>query len=342
MRKRNSSYIALTIERLSLVVLLAVVVSCKPSVPRKYIQPGKMEKILYDYHLMDAMSNADGKESAVAHLASHEAVLKKHGITQAEFDSSMVYYFRHTERLHHIYENLAKRLSEESKSLGGNATNDYTSLSAKGDTANIWQGNRSEILLPSPPDNKLSFYIKADTSFHQGDRILFNFKNQFIFQEGIKDAIAILCVRFKNDSIATQVRHFSANGLTSIKLEDSYKEGIKEIRGYISLVNRLNEKSQTYKLLSVFDIQLIRMHINANHLEPGTERVDEDLLEEPQGIERIPLPRERQAEALSHPSIPQDAPLKEAIQRVKPEKAVVEEDAPSIQEQRLPIPKRKR
>ena len=330
------------IQLLAVVVVLFGAVACKPSVPRKYIQPGKMEKILYDYHLLDAYTQMGARQDGVMFLASHDAILKKHGVTQAEFDSSMVYYYRYTERLHKIYENIAKRFSEESKSLGGNV-NDYAALSAKGDTANIWQGNRSEILLPKPPHNKLSFAIKADTSFHQGDRILLNFKSQFIFQDGTKNAVATLSVRFRNDSIATQIQNFSSNGYTSVRIDAPEKVGIKEIRGYVSLINHLNDKSQTYKLLSIYDIQLIRMHVSSTHLEPGTERADDGMAEQPMEPERnenLPILHERPS-ANSSPAIPQGHRSRVAAPNVEQEQEVIEPDAP-VHRERLPLPHKRR
>lgn len=342
MRKRISSHIVPAVQLLAVVVVLFGAVACKPSVPRKYIQPGKMEKILYDYHLLDAYTQMGARQDGVMFLASHDAILKKHGVTQAEFDSSMVYYYRYTERLHKIYENIAKRFSEESKSLGGNV-NDYAALSAKGDTANIWQGNRSEILLPKPPHNKLSFAIKADTSFHQGDRILLNFKSQFIFQDGTKNAVATLSVRFRNDSIATQIQNFSSNGYTTVRIDDPEKVGIKEIRGYVSLINHLNDKSQTYKLLSIYDIQLIRMHVSSTHLEPGTERADDGMAEQPMELERnenLPIPHERPS-ANSSPAIPQEYRSRVAAPNVEQEQEVIEPDAP-VHRERLPLPHKRR
>ena len=58
----------------------------RPSV----ISSGDMEKILYDYHLADAMAQqAEGgyEKNAFEYRA---AVLKKYDVSQGEFDSSMV------------------------------------------------------------------------------------------------------------------------------------------------------------------------------------------------------------------------------------------------------------
>ena len=47
---------------LPIALLLAIVFSCKPTVPSDYIQPGDMEEILYDYHVAQAMGR-DGQRN---------------------------------------------------------------------------------------------------------------------------------------------------------------------------------------------------------------------------------------------------------------------------------------
>ena len=37
-------------------IMAAILFSCKPSVPSRYIQPGDFEDLIYDLHIADAMS----------------------------------------------------------------------------------------------------------------------------------------------------------------------------------------------------------------------------------------------------------------------------------------------
>lgn len=103
--------------------------SCKPQVPDEYIQPDEFEDILYDFHLADGMANGNGDRADVSYDVTlyRQAVLHKYGITQAEFDSSLVYYMRHADRLHKIYENLSQRFEDEAMALGASA-NEHTPL----------------------------------------------------------------------------------------------------------------------------------------------------------------------------------------------------------------------
>ena len=69
---------------LTYLLVLMLVVACKPSVPSEYIQPDDMEDILYDYHLALAMSRQKGgTEMDFNRSLYFQSVLKKYGVTEA-------------------------------------------------------------------------------------------------------------------------------------------------------------------------------------------------------------------------------------------------------------------
>lgn len=256
---------------LLILVSLLLVFSCKPQVPGKYIQPDEFEDILYDYHLADAMAeNNEGAENNQYDIALYrQTVLRKYNVTQAEFDSSLVYYMRHADRLHKIYENLSKRLSDEAMALGASA-NDisrYGDMKSAKDTSNLWTGVSSCVLMSEAPYNVMSFDITADSTYHKGDRIIFSFNSNFIFKEGVKEGIAMLAVQFENDSVASSTVHISSNSNYSVTVSDGHNNGIKAIRGFVYLDKKFSEeKRNSLKLMFVDGIRLVRMRAKGNTL----------------------------------------------------------------------------
>ena len=246
-----------------LAMILSMFSSCKPSVPARYLQPDQMEDILYDYHIADGMSlQQSDSRSLITYKA---AILKKHEVTAAEFDSSMVYYVRHTEQLHDIYERLAERISNEAVALGATAGDieKYGVISSSSDTANVWNESRAMVLSQYVPFNLSTYSIKADTAYHAGDRMVLNFDTQFIFQDGSRDGIAVLAVTFANDSVATQTVHMSSSNHYSTQVSDDRHIGIKEVKGFFLLNKSLNnaqETSTTLRMMIVSNIHLIRIH----------------------------------------------------------------------------------
>ena len=250
----------------AVMALLFCVSSCKPSLPSGVLSKGKMTDILYDYHLALAMAHMDDNGDKGQSLAYREAVLRKHDVTSAEFDSSMVYYMRHTELLEDVYKDLTDRYNNEITAMGGSASagGEFANLSATGDTANVWNLATSMVFMPVKPFNSASFDIKVDSTFHKGDRLMLDFDAQFIYQDGMRNGVAMLAVQFGNDSIAQRTIMIQSTQHYSVELSDDDSLGIKSVKGYFMLMNDDNgtgvSSQTTLKLMFLEHIKLIRMH----------------------------------------------------------------------------------
>lgn len=250
----------------AVMALLFCVSSCKPSLPSGVLSKGKMTDILYDYHLALAMAHMDDNGDKGQSLAYREAVLRKHDVTSAEFDSSMVYYMRHTELLEDVYKDLTDRYNNEITAMGGSAKEggEFANLSATGDTANVWNLAASMVFMPVKPFNSTSFDIKVDSTFYKGDRLMLDFDAQFIYQDGMRNGVAMLAVQFGNDSIAQRTIMIQSTQHYSVELSDDDSLGIKSVKGYFMLMNDDNgtgvSSQTTLKLMFLEHIKLIRMH----------------------------------------------------------------------------------
>ena len=258
--------------RNSLVIVIFVVLTmmgCKPSVPSGYIQPGDLEDILYDYHVAQAMANEarskSSQENDYDRNAYFHAVLQKYDVSEAVFDSSLVYYYSHADRLKTIYQRVKERLNDEAKALGASVgdINKYSSYSTKGDTANVWQSETDLLLMPFPTTNRYDIYVKADTSYYKGDTFIFQFLSDFVYQSGSKDAVVCLVAHYQNDSITQTISHVSMTGQTQVRIPQNREGTLKELRGFIYLNNN-DRNNEIRKMLFISQIQLIRFHQKSN------------------------------------------------------------------------------
>ncbi len=255
------------------------IVSCKPGVPKEVIQPDDMEDILYDYYVSQGIASMPGPQSGSEDYKRDmyfNSVLNKYGVTRAEFDSSLVYYYTRADRFVEIYKSVQERMSEEALNLGATEgeVERFTAMqSLSGDTASIWEGMKSARLMPQAPYNKMQFVQKADTSFRKGDSFMLSFKSDFLYQGGNKDALLYLAVKYTNDSIVAQATHFSVSGINQLRI-NPVDLMPKEIMGYFYL-GQGYEKSSDLRLLSISDIQLIRFH------KKKEEGAEEKTLETP-------------------------------------------------------------
>lgn len=239
-------------------IVFLLVVSCKNKRPTGILSPSKLEDVLYDYHIARSIAGLNGDSIEFRRMEYTEAVFHRYGISRAEFDSSMLWYSRHTNELYKVYQNIDKRLNKEASLLGiqtNNATS-YSQLSDKGDTANVWKGRDFYCLTTKDANNLLSFNIKADTSYYPQDRLLWNFRSRYVYQSGRRDAIVSLSVRYDNDSVGTVTQHLGSDGEYSISLDVANRK-IKRVNGF---VYHNAQWTKEEKILIIDNLSLVRFH----------------------------------------------------------------------------------
>ena len=218
-----------------------------------------MEDLIYDYHLAQGIaSQQDGNQDYNREL-TFELVLKKHGLTQAQFDSSLVYYYTRADRFQEIYKHVQERLDTEAEKYGA-ATNDVriTANSLSGDTTDVWKGNRALMLINDRPYHLYQFSQKADTSYRAGDSFMMSLNSTWLMQQGNRQASIYLAITYENDSTVKQYSTISTSGPTTLRVPYC-KERVKEIKGFMMCGMRPNnDNSSNLCLLFMNDIQLIR------------------------------------------------------------------------------------
>ena len=154
------------------------------------------------------------------------------------------------------------RITEEANAQGATVSQMANFGDLQGDTANIWHENNAMVLSPQQPFNYQSFSFVADTTFHKGDRVMMQFDTQFIYQDGMRDGIAVLAVTFKNDSVASTNVHLMNSQNYVLSIEDNDSLGIKKIQGYMMVAtpNDPNQSLTTLKLMIIQNIKLYRVH----------------------------------------------------------------------------------
>ncbi len=221
-----------------------------------------MEDILVDYHLAKAVAQVDGNYDELSYRQSlyFQAILQKHGVTQAEFDSSLVYYYTRADRFASVYRRVVDRLQDQAVVLGASEgeIGRYATLNAFGDTANIWSGYSSILLIPTPPYHRSEFMITGDSLFRKGDTFLLQFMSDFVYQSGTKDGLVYLVVEYPDTVVVRQSR-FTFSGLNQIRMDNPPDNCPKSVKGYF-YVGGTHDHSTILRMAFLNNIQLIRFH----------------------------------------------------------------------------------
>lgn len=251
MRRRNITWVWL--------LGAAFMVGCGKQVPEDIIQPDRMENILYDYHLSISMGNNLSYSDNYQKEAYKNYVFEKYHITEADFDSSMVWYTRHTEELAGLYKKVGERFRSEKKRMQELLAlrEDKPATSLPGDTVDVWYDRKLYWLTDVPLANKVTFEIPADSNFKAKDAFLWSADYIFL-SEGERRATMGFNILFDNDSVVGRVKDITCSGVQTLYIKPDSAFAIKSVSGFIYYMD--SDSSTNKPGLIINNIALTRYH----------------------------------------------------------------------------------
>lgn len=216
----------------------ALMVSCGKQIPKDIIQPTEMENLLYDYHLAISLGYDIPNMDNVDKEGMKKYALEKHHITQAEFDSSMVWYTRHANFLYDIYTNLEKRflMAENRMKTQINKRSGQIEISLSGDTVDVWSDRDLYWLTTSSLTNKVTFNLKADTTFRPTDALCLEANFTFLGPDSIPASKAVVGLNLEfDDNKTTQslVKTVTTSGPQKFYLKANAEAAFERVTGFI-------------------------------------------------------------------------------------------------------------
>lgn len=245
---------------------------CGKQIPSDIIQPADMENLLYDYHLGTTLQGELPHTESYKKEAYAAYVFNKHGVTEAEFDSSMVWYSRHGEELAAIYDNLLKRFEADGKQVRkfADRRSGQTSLTLFRDTVDMpslyW-------LSSSELTNKVTFELRADTSFRPHDGMTWEANFLFMPQARQKaKAVMGLNFTFDNDSTQGITRVITSSGTQRLTLRADSAYKFKTINGFIYYDSDFASEGSVL----INGISLTRNHNGSASVTPASKPADDE------------------------------------------------------------------
>lgn len=221
-------------------ILMLTVMACKVKRPDGVIAESQMEELLYDYHLARSMGENLPVSDNYKKALYIQSVFQKYDVTQAEFDSSMVWYTRHTDILAKIYEKINDRLKEEQASINHMVAirDKKPPVSQPGDSVELWFMEQVSCLTNAQDNNKISFVIPADVNSQDRDALVW--KASFFYPskasktgKAMPETYMAMQMIYRNDSVITSSRKITRSGEQEIRLQSDTLGALREVRGYI-------------------------------------------------------------------------------------------------------------
>ena len=198
-----------------------------------------MIDLLTDIHKSEAiieMSPQNYRGDSIKAVV-RQSVFAKHNVTQEEFDSSIVWYGHNVGKYIKIYDGVIARLDDEELELaqaespkGVKVKRLKKRYPSSGDSADIWDKERSWILQPQYRRNIIRFDFNQKPDDKNGDfySLIYRVRNS------INSVKVYLGADYYDGTTSFAYRSLGIEGEAVVKLQCDSTKRVKRIYGYIS------------------------------------------------------------------------------------------------------------
>ena len=247
----------------------------------------EMADLIVDLQLADAYidSQRDDFTTDSSKMVIKQSIFKKHGITQQDYDSSMVWYAHnmedYTKACDKAIGKLKSRYDKFNKSEDGSLPQDMMSEGAiqgapthdaapksntpireknfgkhvatlGGDAIDMWKGKRSYILEQGARRGFITFDFPRDSEGQLGDR----YQLAYLLNRGNNEFKVCLSLDYTDGGTIQITRGTNSDGWVTIDLQSDSTRQVRRIYGYVSYDIKRGHTAH------VDSLALIRTHLN--------------------------------------------------------------------------------
>lgn len=205
--------------------------------PRGVLDQSDMIKILVDMHKTEALLAEKGLSygNYSSKAPYYNFVLKKYGITQAQFDSSLVWYTKNPKKFGRIYDDVTVQLTKFQKEIKGGKYHAVDTLELAKIKVNIWPKQMKYVMTKDSARTHLDFEI-PNQSFMYGDTYILKFLLRISPEDSSVRQRVVLRINYANgkvDSVYKTAYHDSLLRRYTFRFPAIRKLKIKSISGQL-------------------------------------------------------------------------------------------------------------
>lgn len=226
------------------VFLLLFSFSCGRT-PDGVLSEKKMKEVTVDMKLAESMIDADNATypDNEKREALYRSVFKKHRITEAEYDSSLVWYGKNIEIYMEVYDLALKELDRQIADLGDIKPEMATPVSV-GDSVNIWPLQDYYTFEPRKL-NLLAFDLKEEAVSGAGNEFVLSLNTWGISAGNARVPELRLTVE-QSDTTLTTHQIIRKDGYYEVEVNALPTKQIKRVYGYIRLFTNESDYAKIY------------------------------------------------------------------------------------------------
>ena len=234
-------------------LLATTLLAACSNVPDGILSEKKMQGVLTDMLLAEAMVNVDYNtyKSDTMKLALYESVFRKHDITQAVYDSSLVWYGRNLDIYMEVYNRVLADLNKRINNLG-DVQADAAPVSNR-DSVDIWPRRSYLVLSPTSVFNGVTFDIRPETNYSSGSSFVLGMRvwglnNKMAYKPEVRLSAD------QGDTTLTVNSKITKDGYHETILKTIPTKKVKRVFGYI----RMDNMDTTYYKVYIDSLSLMK------------------------------------------------------------------------------------
>jgi len=203
--------------------------------PKNVLSKKEMVNMLTEYHLLHGTLQTTNQYYTPEGTLYFESLLKKHGITKAEFDSSMVWYAKNPKKFERIYAEVLQNLTHLREDIVKGKYQSPDSVGPRMLTANLWNLHPSYRFTPDSARTKLPFKIQQPYLMTQ-DVYELQFLERIAPEDSCVDPYVVMKIHYANgktDSIFQKTFNDSILRRYTLRLRARFPYKVDSVTGLL-------------------------------------------------------------------------------------------------------------
>ena len=244
----------------------AFVAACS-STPSGVLSEKKMQSVLIDMELAEAMISSDYQnyKDIEYKKALYQSVFRKHGITEAEYDSSLVWYGRNLDIYMRVYDRAIAEVNQRITNLGN--IKSVTTPVVRQDSIDIWPKQNSFLFSPDALFNGITFDIKPEKSYSAGSIFVLGI-HVFGLNENMTFRPEVRIFADQGDTIVSVISKITQDGYIETVLKTLPTIQVKQVYGSIFM----NNADSCYYKVYVDSLNLMKYNYGSFELKVSDDK----------------------------------------------------------------------
>ena len=182
------------------VLIFTFFISTSCNRPKDVLTRSEMTEFLFDLHKLDGSLSAAGLGSSEdrENIYYYNALLEAHGITKAQFDSSLVWYSKDPKKFDKIYTDVLTQMNELKTEVDSRKFHPVDSTALRHVEAELWYDKTSYLITRDSSITQLDFDI-IDNTLHWADKFIFGIHYRLSSTDTIQTKKLIIRLRYIED-----------------------------------------------------------------------------------------------------------------------------------------------